>query len=95
MLRKAFGNRALALSVLDDSGVSSPYPVYSRASRDSQRSNCHERDLNEVPTIHEREPNEVRMIPNESIYKSLIMQIGVIYNYGGHYVMNSSLTLYN
>ena len=38
--------------------------------------------------------NEIRMIPNESIC-SLIMRIGVIYNYGGHYVMNSSLSLYN
>ena len=40
---------------------------------DKVKIQCHERDL-EVPTIHEREPNEVRMIPNESIY-NLIMRI--------------------
>ena len=59
-----------------------------------KHSKCHEHDPNKVPTTHERDPNEVRMIPNESIC-SLIMQIGVIYNYGGHYLMNSSLSLYN
>ena len=58
-----------------------------------------QRSPNNPRTRTQRSPND---LPNESIYSLIVqigviynyggyymMQIGVIYNYGGHYVMNS------